>query len=38
MSGGSSNGDNDEALLSAAIEKSVNQMVTKLAEISGKIP
>ncbi|OCR01624.1 penicillin-binding protein activator LpoB [Oscillatoriales cyanobacterium USR001] len=38
ISGNSSEGNNDEALLSAAIEKSVNQMVTKLAEISGKIP
>jgi curli biogenesis system outer membrane secretion channel CsgG len=38
VSGSSSEGNNDEGLLSAAIEKAVNQMVTKLAEISSKIP
>lgn len=35
--GGSSSSSNEDALLSAAVDKAVSQMVTKLAEASGKI-
>ena len=34
---GSSNSSNEDALLSAAVDKAVSQMVTKLAEVSEKI-
>lgn len=36
--GGSSGSSNEDALLSEAVDKAVNQMVTKLAEVAKKLP
>lgn len=36
--GGSSSSSNEDTLLSAAVDKAVNQMVTKLADVAKKLP
>jgi curli biogenesis system outer membrane secretion channel CsgG len=36
--GGSSSTSNEDTLLSAAVDKAVSQMVTKLAEVAKKLP
>jgi Curli production assembly/transport component CsgG. len=35
---GNSGSNNEDTLLSAAVDKAVGQMVTKLAEVANKLP